>query len=398
MFKSLGERSLNFGFSGMENQTSIFTRVNGWASQSGAINLGQGFPDSAPPALLLDAVGEALQENYYQYVPSFGLLGLRNQISTIWKEDFGVNLNPETQITITAGATQALHDAISSLVQAGDEVLLLDPAYDSYAPVVLQVGAIPVRIPMEFSLLSGFYLNWDRIRDAIGSNTKLWIINNPHNPTGYCLNASDYKEIDHIMNQNPGLHLLGDEVYAYLVLEGKFRSFLDFGDWKERVLVVHSFGKTYHCTGWKLGYTAGSFNWNQKLRSRHEYNVFCVNSLMQRSFEIYLPKDTNRSGIADYYLEQRNYLLSLLEGKPIGYIPVQGTYFQWIDLSFLNKQISDVELAKEWALNAGCAMIPFSPFMENTHSNRSLLMRLCFAKSKEKMDKGMKNLYQYLGI
>jgi methionine aminotransferase len=119
---------------------------------------------------------------------------------------------------------------------------------------------------------------------------------------------------------------------------------------------------------------------------------------MQRSFEIYLPKDTNRSGIADYYLEQRNYLLSLLEGKPIGYIPVQGTYFQWIDLSFLNKQISDVELAKEWALNAGCAMIPFSPFMENTHSNRSLLMRLCFAKSKEKMDKGMKNLYQYLGI
>jgi methionine aminotransferase len=309
-----------------------------------------------------------------------------------------VNLNPETQITITAGATQALHDAISSIVQAGDEVLLLDPAYDSYAPVVLQVGAIPVRIPMEFSLLSGFYLNWDRIRDAIGSNTKLWIINNPHNPTGYCLNASDYKEIDHIMNQNPGLHLLGDEVYAYLVFEGKFRSFLDFGDWKERVLVVHSFGKTYHCTGWKLGYAAGSFNWNQKLRSRHEYNVFCVNSLMQRSFEIYLPKDTNRSGIADYYLEQRNFLLSLLEGKPIGYIPVQGTYFQWIDLSFLNKEISDVELAKEWALNAGCAMIPFSPFMENTHSNRSLLMRLCFAKSKEKMDKGMKNLYQYLGI
>lgn len=209
----------------MENQTSIFTRVNGWASQSGAINLGQGFPDHAPPALLLDAVSEALQENYYQYVPSFGLLGLRNQISTIWKDDFGLSLNPETQITVAAGATQALHDAISSIVQGGDEVLLLDPAYDSYAPVVLQAGAIPVRIPMEFSPLTGFYLNWDRIRDAIGSKTKLWIINNPHNPTGYCLNPSDYKEIDQTMNQNPGLHLLGDEVYAYLVFEGKFRSF-----------------------------------------------------------------------------------------------------------------------------------------------------------------------------
>ena len=146
----MDEGSLNFEFLGMENQSSIFTRVNGWASQSGAVNLGQGFPDHAPPALLLDAVKETLQENYYQYVPSFGLMGLRNQISAIWNEDFGLNLDPESQITVTAGATQALHDAISSLVQTGDEVVLIDPAYDSYAPVVQQAGAIRYEYPWIF--------------------------------------------------------------------------------------------------------------------------------------------------------------------------------------------------------------------------------------------------------
>ncbi|MEY3158440.1 MAG: hypothetical protein RLZZ121_1493 [Bacteroidota bacterium] len=394
----MDEGSLNFEFLGMENQSSIFTRVNGWASQSGAVNLGQGFPDHAPPALLLDAVKETLQENYYQYVPSFGLMGLRNQISAIWNEDFGLNLDPESQITVTAGATQALHDAISSLVQTGDEVVLIDPAYDSYAPVVQQAGAIPIRIPMEFSLATGFYLNWDRIRKAISSKTKLWIINNPHNPTGYCLHDNDYKEIDQLMDANPGLHLLGDEVYAYLVFENKFRSFLDFENWNERVLVVHSFGKTYHCTGWKLGYAAGSSTWNQKLRSFHEYNVFCVNSLMQRSFEIFLPKDTIRNKIAHFYLEQRNFLLSLLDGKPFGFLPVQGTYFQWIELSSFRCESNDIELAKEWALKGGCAMIPFSPFMEKSPKDAPILMRLCFAKSQEKMTHGLNNLFQYLGI
>jgi methionine aminotransferase len=382
----------------MENINSIFTRVNGWANQSGAINLGQGFPDHAPPVLLLEAVKQALQENHHQYVSSFGLLGLRNQISTVWNEDFGVNLDPETQITVTAGATQALHDAISSLVEVGDEVVLLDPSYDSYAPVVRQAGAIPVRIPMEFSLSTGFYLNWDRIRKAISSKTKLWILNNPHNPTGYCLHSSDYEEINQIMENNPGLHLLGDEVYAYLVFEDKFRSFLDFKNWEKRVLVVHSFGKTYHCTGWKLGYAAGSSFWNQKLRTYHEFNVFCVNSLMQRSFEIFLPKDKVRNEIARFYLDQRNFLLRLLDGKPFGYKPVQGTYFQWIEWSRFDKKPNDIELAKEWALKAGLAMIPFSPFMEKNSTDDPVLMRLCFAKSKEKMSTGLNNLFKYLGI
>ena len=397
MFKSLRSHSLNFEISGMENQTSIFTRVNGWAAQSGAVNLGQGFPDHEPPTLLLKSVHEALQDNYFQYVPSFGLPGLRIQISKIWKDDFGLDLDPDSQITVTSGATQALHDAMTAVLNPGDEVLLLDPAYDSYAPVVLQAGAVPIRIPMEFSSSTGFWLNWERIKSAINPKTKLWIINNPHNPSGYCLSPEDYNEIDSIMNQHSDLRLLGDEVYAYLVFEGKFRSLLGFNAWKERVLVVHSFGKTYHCTGWKLGYAAGSGLWNQKLRSRHEYNVFCVNSLIQRSFELFLPKDTIRHSISSFYREQRNYLFSLLEGKPLVAKPVQGTYFQWLEFSSLKNNPNDLDLAKEWALNAGCAMIPFSPFMERNSKDQPVLMRLCFAKSREKMKSGLDNLFHYLG-
>lgn len=398
MFKSFILAPRIFGVGMMDQQTSIFTRVNAWAAQSGAVNLGQGFPDHQPPALLLAAVQEALQENYYQYVPSFGLMGLRQQIARIWQEDFGVFLDQNTQITVTAGATQALHDAIVSVLAPGDEVLILDPAYDSYAPVVRSVGAVPVRVAMDFNPEYGFSLDWNRIRDAINDKTKLWLINNPHNPSGYCWSEEDFKAVESILEEYQGLYVLGDEVYAYLVFESPFKSLLTLKNNQNRVMVVHSFGKTYHCTGWKLGYAAGSEAWMLRLRQHHEYNVFCVNSLMQRGFEIFLQQDTVRKEIANFYLEQRNFLFSLLKSTPIKAFPVQGTYFQWLDFSFLSNSPSDLVLAEEWALKAGCAMIPFSPFMENMSQEGPLLMRLCFAKSKEKMELGLGNLRQYLGF
>ncbi|MFM9143003.1 MAG: aminotransferase class I/II-fold pyridoxal phosphate-dependent enzyme [Bacteroidota bacterium] len=387
-----------FGDRTMEQQTSIFTRVNAWAAQSGAVNLGQGFPDHHPPELLLSSVQEALRENYYQYVPSFGLLGLRQQIARIWEEDFAISLDFNTQITVTAGATQALHDATVSILSPEDEVLILDPSYDSYAPVVRSVGAVPVRVPMNFSPELGFSLDWERIRASIGPKTKLWIINNPHNPSGYTWSSADFQEVELIMNDYPDLFVLGDEVYAYLAFDPLFKSLLSLESHQKRILVVHSFGKTYHCTGWKLGYAAGSEPWMHKLRQHHEYNVFCVNSLMQRALEIFLPQDTVRRDIATFYLEQRDFLFSLLDSTPIRAAPVQGTYFQWLDFSFLSKATSDLDLAQEWALKAGCAMIPFSPFMEKSSPQNPLLMRLCFAKSKQKMELGLGNLRHYLGF
>ena len=375
--------------------TTIFTVMSQLAKTYDAINLGQGFPDFPMSPQLVEEVAKAMRDGHNQYTHMNGYPLLRERIAEKVNNLYGYPINPETQITITPGGTYAIYTALTSVLQPGDEVIVFEPAYDSYIPNITINGAVPVLIPLTFP---DYRIPWDQVRNKITPRTRVIMLNTPHNPTGMIWQEADMRELENII-AGTSIFVLSDEVYEHLIYDAQIhQSVLRYPALRDRAFVCFSFCKTYHCTGWKLGYAAGSFNWNQKLRSRHEYNVFCVNSLMQRSFEIYLPKDTNRSGIADYYLEQRNYLLSLLEGKPIGYIPVQGTYFQWIDLSFLNKQISDVELAKEWALNAGCAMIPFSPFMENTHSNRSLLMRLCFAKSKEKMDKGMKNLYQYLGI
>ena len=375
--------------------TTIFTEMSALAAQYGAINLGQGFPDFEMDPALTQLVSQAMAKGFNQYTHANGYPALREALANKMQYLYQSNINPDTQITISPGGTYAIYTAITTIIHPGDEVIIFEPAYDSYIPNIEINGGVVVRIPLTFP---SYAIPWDEVRSKISNRTKMIMINSPHNPTGAVLSEQDIIELKKTV-AGTNIIILSDEVYEHLIFEGKtHQSILKHPDLLARSYVCFSFGKTMHCTGWKLGYAAGSFNWNQKLRSRHEYNVFCVNSLMQRTFEIFLPKDTIRSSIADFYLEQRNFLLSLLEGKPFGYIPVQGTYFQWIDGSFLNKEISDVELAKEWTLNAGCAMIPFSPFMENYPSDRPLLMRLCFAKSKEKMNKGMNNLFQYLGI
>ncbi len=389
----------------MTLKQSIFSHMNELSLLHNAVNLGQGFPDHEPPPGLIEAVRHSLDNSFFQYFPSFGFLALREQISTMFTQDWSVQVDPGSEITITAGATQGLADAIRSMVGSGDEVILVDPSYDSYAPVIQSTGARCVRIPMIYNVFSGFTMDWQRISDSISKATKLLILNNPHNPCGYLMNSKEHKILEGLMENNPQLHLLGDEVYAHIVFEDSFRSFLEMSTFRERILVVHSFGKTYHCTGWKLGFVAGSPSWMLKFRKAHEFNVFCVNSLLQKAFSDFLPKDHSRHEIASFYQEQRDWMMEWIRKGPFQAIPVQSTYFQWIDYSqwasdsgILAKGYTDLEQAEIWCQNAGFAAIPFSPFVDpNSNWNHSL-MRLCFAKSNEKINLAFQNLYSSMGI
>lgn len=382
-------------------QKSIFTHMNELAQRAGSVNLGQGFPDYQPPSALLESVHAAMHHHAFQYAPSSGSGALCRVLSQLWMDDWGIELEAESEITVTAGATQALGDAVRSLLRPGDEVVLLDPAYDSYAPAVENAGGIPVRIPLDYSHELGFSLPWDALNDRIHSKTRLMILNHPHNPTGLVCQAEDYTKLEQLMAKHPQLHLLGDEVYAYMVYEGSFHSLLSLSAFRERIMVVHSFGKTFHCTGWKLGYAAGSPTWMKAFRRVHEFNVFCVNSLIQKAFELFLPTDQTRMQIASMYREQRDLLMELIQKGPFWAIPVQGTYFQWIDCSAATGKTAltgrqDIHLAEDWCLNGGCTLIPFSPFMDEGNAYKETFMRVCFAKSTEKMQAGFSNLYKHL--
>ena len=382
---------------------SIFSHMNELALCHGAVNLGQGFPDHQPPQGLIEAVHKALDTSAFQYFPSVGLPALRNVVSNILIQDWSVQVDPTTEITITAGATQGLADAIRSIIGIGDDVVLVDPSYDSYAPVIESTGARCIRVPMGYDIEKGFSIDWERIEQSILNTTKILILNNPHNPSGYLMNKIDYEFLYNIMEKHPQLHLLGDEVYAYIVFDQPFHTFLKINDFRDRILVVHSFGKTYHCTGWKLGFVAGSASWMLKFRKAHEFNVFCVNSLLQKAFTEFLPQDDSRHKIASFYKTQRDLMMSWINSGPFRAIPVQSTYFQWIDYGnwayqrdASQRAFSDLQQAEQWCRDAGCAMIPFSPFIDPQKSWNHQLMRLCFAKSTEKINNAFQKLYDYL--
>jgi methionine aminotransferase len=386
-------------------QQSIFTHMNDLALRYGAVNLGQGFPDHNPPPELIEAVRQSLETPSFQYFPSFGLPALRNAVSNAFARDWSVELDPESEITITAGATQGLADAFRSIAGVGEDIVLVDPSYDSYAPVIDSIGARCIRVPMGYGVQTGFRMDWDRIEQCLSKQTKILVLNNPHNPSGYLMNSKDYQILEGIMEKYPRLYLLGDEVYAHIVFDAPFCTFLKMTAFRDRILVVHSFGKTYHCTGWKLGFVAGSSSWMKMFRKSHEFNVFCVNSMLQKAFSEFLPEDISHHQIASFYQGQRDLMISRIEEGPFRAIPVQSTYFQWIDYGdWLRRQDgayqghSDLQQAEQWAKEAGVAMIPFSPFVGPKSDWNYPLMRLCFAKSTDKINRAFDNIYAYLNF
>lgn len=356
--------------------TTIFSVMSQLASDHQAINLGQGFPDFEPPETLRHALSQAMSDRKNQYAPAIGVASLREQIALKTESLYGRILNPETDITITSGATEALFCAIAAIVHTGDEVILFDPAYDSYEPAIELQGAKAIRIPLQ---LPNFSIDWQRVRDAITPKTRLIIINTPHNPSGAVLNRYDLETLIDIVRDNT-ITILSDEVYEHIIFDGAaHQSALRYPELAERSVVVSSFGKTFHCTGWKVGYTVAPKALSAQIRKIHQYLTFSTFAPAQWAFAEALQNDPSLYlDLPVFYEKRRDYFRRLLKGSRLKLLDVHGAYFQLVDYSEI-QDIDDVSFCNWLVREAGVAAIPLSPFYETPPDTR--LIRFCFAKN-----------------
>ena len=356
---------------------SIFSVMTRLANEYGAMNLAQGFPDFDPDPRLQELVMQAMKDRKNQYAPMPGLPALREQIAIKTERCYGYLPNPNSEITVTAGATQALFTAIMALVHPGDEVILIDPAYDAYAPAVHLAGGIPVRVAMRYENLT-FHFDWDAVERALSSKTRMLLLNHPNNPAGTVLQEFDVARLQQIMEKSP-LLLLSDEVYEHMVFDGKpFLSVLGYEHLRNRALVVSSFGKTYHSTGWKIGYVVAPAHLQLEFRKVHQFNVFSVNTPMQQAYADFLTVDKSDEHLPHFYEAKRNLFLSYLRKTPFKFVPTASTYFQLADFSGISS-LNDMDFVLHMVKDRGISLIPVSPFFNGDVQHR--LVRFCFAKS-----------------
>ncbi|MEW5676201.1 methionine aminotransferase [Flavobacterium enshiense] len=354
---------------------SIFSVMSQLANEYGAINLSQGFPNFPVDERLLTISKRLLSENIHQYTPMAGLPSLLDKIAKLTWDKYHRNVNPATEMLITAGATQGIYTAINTFVGKGDEVIILDPSYDSYEPSVLVAGGTPVRI----SLNDDYAPNFNRIEAAITAKTKMIVINNPHNPTGKIWNLSDFEALETLLEKHPEIIVLSDEVYEYISFLHPHISFHTRPKLTERTIIASSFGKSLHVTGWKVGYLIASERFMAEIKKVHQFLVFSVNSTAQYVISEYLDSvDFNE--IAKMYLQKRDLFQSLLKDSRFELMPCDGTYFQVVNYKNISTK-NDVDFAKELITKQGVAAIPISVFY-NDATDRHML-RFCFAKTDE---------------
>ncbi len=288
------------------SQTTIFTEMSALATQHNALNLGQGFPDYDPPSALLDLVKDAIDDHKHQYAPMAGVLALREIIAQKVLHAYGQYVNPSTEITITAGATQAIFTAITAFIHADDEVIIFEPAYDCYRPAIQLAGGKSVVYTME---APDFEINWALLAAMISPKTKMIIINTPHNPTGTILKSDDLLQLSRIV-KDTNIIILSDEVYEHLVYDGQsHESVLKYPELYQRSIAIFSFGKTYHCTGWKVGYCIGPEYLMNEIRKVHQWNVFSVNSFVQHALAAFMTDATQYLSLNQFYLQKRDFFL-----------------------------------------------------------------------------------------
>jgi len=361
--------------------TTIFTVMSDAASAHGAINLSQGFPEFDPPGELQELVTWHMAAGHNQYAPMAGLPGLRTLLSERAAASTGQQADADTEITITAGATEALFCAIQALLHPGDEAVVLDPAYDSYAPAVTLTGAGLRRVSLAFDPRSlEFGIDWEQLAAAMNDATRLVIVNFPHNPTGALLDDDDLDRLADLVEQHDSL-LLSDEVYEHIVFDGsRHRSVMSNPRLWRRSLVVSSFGKSLHATGWKIGYCMAPRELSHELRKIHQFTTFSVSTPMQHALAEYLARHPDfADGLSRFYESKRDEFLAALEGSRFRFTPARSTFFQLLDYSTLSAKM-DTELALEWTRSPGVASIPLSVFSATTPAYR--LLRFCFAKDK----------------
>lgn len=369
--------------------TTIFSRMSALAAQHGAVNLGQGFPDFACDPKLVDMVTVAMREGFNQYPIGTGAPVLRQAIADKVAQVYGCQYDVNTEITVTPGATEALTTAILCSVHPGDEVIVIEPAYDSYLPAIELAGGVPVLVQMEVAPHGGYSVPWARLAAAVSARTRMIIINTPHNPTGSVLRAADMAALADIV-RGTDILILSDEVYEHMVFdEERHESMCRYPELAQRAFVVSSFGKTYHVTGWKVGYVAAPAMLMAEFRKVHQYNVFSVNTPMQHGIASYMADPAPYVNLPAFYQRKRDLFRAGLAGSRFELLPCDGTYFQCVRYDRISAQ-SEAEFAEWLTTEIKVAAIPVSAFYRD--GKDSGIVRFCFAKKDETLALALERL------
>ena len=356
---------------------TIFSQMSALAQQLGALNVSQGFPDFTPPQALLEALAQATLDGHNQYAPGDGLLNLRQAVAAQFHKRDAIHLDPINEITITPGASIGIFASIQALVHTGDEVIMFDPSYDCYDPAVRLVGAKPIHIALQ---QPDFSMDWNQVKDAINDRTRMIIVNTPHNPSGAIWSKADWQQLIELI-QDKNIVVLSDEVYEHLVFDGKaHHSALSFPELRKRSIVLGSFGKTFHVTGWKTGYCAASPQLMQLFRQVYQYANFCGVTPVQVALTQFMQNHPEHiAELADFYQAKRDLFNSQIVDSRFQIRASQGTYFQNLDYSQIHPELHDVEMCHYLAHAHKVVAIPISVFYETAPTDLRLI-RICFAK------------------
>ncbi|MFO7708932.1 MAG: methionine aminotransferase [Desulfobacterales bacterium] len=365
---------------------TIFTEMTNLANAHGAINLSQGFPEFDPHPLLQQLVSKHMRAGHNQYAPMQGVLALREKIAEKVREIYNAPYDPVTEVTVTAGATEALFAAVTAVVHPGDEVIILEPAYDCYIPMVTLNGGRPVFVPLNHP---SYRVDWEALRRRITPRTRLAILNFPHNPSGAILEPRDLDRLAEMV-RGTGILLLSDEVYEHIVFDGHSHcSLAGHPELRERTYVVSSFAKTYHATGWKVGYCLAPRPLSAEFQKVHQYLVFSVNTPIQQAFAEFIRDPAHVAGLAAHYQSLRDMLVGGLAGSRFRPLACHGTFFLMLDYSALSEE-PDVEMARRLTRDHGVAAIPPSVFYHDGTDHR--LLRVCFAKTRATLEEAARRL------
>lgn len=366
--------------------TTIFTTMSVLAAQHNAINLGQGFPDFPMSEELIAAVAEAMRTGHNQYTHMNGYLPLREAISEKVEFLYKTKLNPDTQITVTPGGTYALYTALTTILQPDDEVIVFEPAYDSYIPSIEAAGAKAVTLQLTFP---EYKINWDEVKGAVTEKTKAIMINTPHNPTGSVLSEEDIARLKEVVKDTE-IIIISDEVYEHLIFDGyEHQSILKHPDLLERSFVCFSFGKVYHCTGWKLGYCISSEALMKEFRKIHQFNAFSCDTPKQVALSNFLQKREHYTGLGPFLQQKRDYFQQGMAQTKLKPLPTHGSYFQIYSYEGLSDE-SEKDVAVRITKECGVATIPVSAFYRAEVNNK--VLRFCFSKKEETLDAAIERL------
>jgi len=372
--------------------SSMFSSISRWIDESGAIDMGIGRTDFKCPQKLIDLAFKYLRDGYNNYAPLEGILPLRKEISAIVKENYGQIYDPRTEITITAGTIQAIHTAISAVIKDDDEVIVFEPAFESFAPSIVLNGGRPVYVKLK---APSFKIDWEELRKMVTSKTRMIILNSPHNPSGSVLSDNDLFQLQRLTN-GTNITILSDEIFESMIFDNQIhQSVSRYEKLLERSFVISSFGPLYNINGWGISYCLAPEKLMTEFRKIHQIQVYNVNAPLQHALAEFLPNNHNFEEVSELYQGKRNYFNRLLEGSLYEIIPAQGGYFQLLDYSRVSNE-PDVEFAERLARDFGIATVPVSAFYHE--KSRLPLIRVCFAKDNDKLERAAEKLLQVPSI